>query len=350
VLKLPPLEGNVAGKGCASKREQLHEIRADSLRVVERLVKDHPASEITQHLVAGLAGRQHDLQGIRAVVGIFVGAQAVPKRLGRTQHPLVVREVETAAVHEGRSAAVDEVRITAAQPDVPRLDPVVPAVCRDDEHECESDRGGADEPLPPACAGDEREHNRRNDEDRADRADGRGQAEQCSARRESGEGRRPRPEQQHDRGENEYLEQRFRHDVLLDLELVRVEQDRHRGEHGNPSPDAEPDEQGVDRDAHAQPEEVLQPDDDREIAHREHRAEQERDVPDGLRGLRRVEVQISEVLVRVDVEQGGPVGDLGHDPQREAEPENGKEDPMCPRTDAKALPARGAEPAVAPVA
>ena len=96
---------------------------------------------------------------------------------------------------------------------------------------------------------------------------------------------------------------------------------------------------------------MLNPGDDREVAHREDGAEQESDVPDGLRVLCRVEVvQISEVPVGVDIEQGGPVRDLSHDTQREADSQNRQEDPVSPRADAKALAARGAEPAFVPVA
>ena len=96
---------------------------------------------------------------------------------------------------------------------------------------------------------------------------------------------------------------------------------------------------------------MLNPGDDREVAHREDRAEQESDVRDGLRVLCRVEVvQISEVPVGVDIEQGGPVRDLGDDTQREADSQNHQKDPVSPRADAKALTARGAEPAFAPVA
>ena len=146
------------------------------------------------------------------------------------------------------------------------------------------------------------------------------------------------------------LEQGLGHDVLLDLELVRVEQDRHGGEHCNPSPDAEPDEQGVDRDTHAQSEDVLNPDDNREVAHREDRAEQESDVSDGLRDLFRVEVvQIAEVPVRVDVQQGGPVGDLGHDPQRERDAQNRQEDPVPARSNAETSSLLRTETALAPL-
>ena len=140
-------------------------------------MKDHAAAEVAQHRVTGLAGREHDSPGIRAVVGIFVGAQAVPERLLRTQHPLVARQVEAAAVDERRRAAVDQVRVASAEPDVSRLDPVIPGVRCDDEHERESDRRDADQPLPPARTGDQREYHGRNDEDDPDRAHGRGQTE-----------------------------------------------------------------------------------------------------------------------------------------------------------------------------
>ena len=267
-------------------------------------------------------------------MGVRVGPQTVVEGFLRAQHALVVREVESSAVDDRRRPPVEQVRVAATERYITRLDPVVAGVRPHDDREGQADRRGADDPLPSAGPGDDREQDPRDDEDDADRPHRRGQPEQRAADREEGEGQRALPEQQHDRAEDQCLEQHLRHDVLLDLELVRVEQDGDDSEHSNPTPDAEADEQGVDRDAHGQPDDVLDRGDDREVAHGEHRPQQENDVAERLRGLRGVEVvQVPEVPVGVDVQQRGSVGDLRHDPQRNPDAQHGQEHPMSSRSE-----------------
>src|SRR5262249_2622761 len=145
----------------------------------------------------------------------------------------------------------------------------------EDEHERHADDRRPAQPLPSAAAGDEREHDGGDDECDPDGPDRRRQAEQPAADREDGKRERALPQEQHDRSEDERLEQGLRHDVLLDLQLVGVEQDGYRRQNGYPTPLPESQGEDVDRDTHRQPDDVLHGGDDGEVRDREDRAQQQ---------------------------------------------------------------------------
>ena len=123
--------------------------------------------------------------------------------------------------------------------------------------------------------------------------------------------RRPGPQQQHQAGRDHGLEQHVRHDGLLELELIRVEQHRRRGERRGPSRHAAPDQQRVHGDRHGQAEGVLDRRDQGESAHRIEQPQQD------LVTLGRGAARTDQVLGRVNVEQRRAVGDLGEHPQRQ---------------------------------
>ena len=153
------------------------------------------------------------------------------------------------------------------------------------------------------------------DQDLADLADGGGGAEHECARRDRPQAflaflpRRPGPQQQHQAGRDHGLEQHVRHDGLLELELIRVEQHRRRGERRGPSRHAAPDQQRVHGDRHGQAEGVLDRRDQGESAHRIEQPQQD------LVTLGRGAARTDQVLGRVNVEQRRAVGDLGEHPQ-----------------------------------
>jgi len=348
-LELPPVDRRVARERPARPAEPLSEVRGDVPREIPRLMHEHPAREVSQHGVAAFAGREHDPSGVRAVMGVLVDAPPLVKRLFRAQHPLVVGQVEPAAVDDRRSPAVEQERVAAVEPDTTRLDAVVRRVHPDGDCERQGERRRPDDPGPSSGSGDQRERDRRQYQHPTHDADGHGQTEQHTGDRECGKGEGASPEQQHDRREQECFEQRLGHDVLLDLQLVRIEQDRYGGEHGDPPTRAEPDEHGIDRDAHGQAENVLHGGDASEGADREHRAQEKHDVADRL-GLPRAEVvQVREVPERIDEQQRRPVRDLRHGAKQRPDAENNEEDPVPACADANALSLLGSEPALTPV-
>ncbi len=97
------------------------------------------------------------------------------------------------------------------------------------------------------------EDKRGEDENLADLANGRGKAEDQAAQSDHPH-RRVRPPQQHyQAGHGESLEPQVRHDRLLDLDLISVEQDRGDGERAEPARYAPAEQQGIDGDRDRQP-------------------------------------------------------------------------------------------------
>jgi len=309
---------------------------------------EHPAREVAQHGVEVLARWRVDPPGIRAVVGVVVDAPPRAERLARAERPLVTRQVESAAVDDRRRPAVEQEGVAAVEPDAGRLHPVVTRVHPHGDGERQRQRCRPEQPGLSTRTGDQRERDAGNHEHPAHDADGHGQTEERSGdrqRRVAG----ALPEQQHDRGEHQRLEKRLGHDVVFDLQLVRVQQDGRGGEHGDPPTATEPHEHGIDRDAHRQAEKVLHGGDRGEGADREHRPQEEHDVTDRL-GLPRAEVvQVLEILERIDEQQRRPVRDLRHDSKQRARAEDNEEDPVSSRADPHPCPCLLVEPARAPI-
>jgi hypothetical protein len=135
----------------------------------------------------------------------------------------------------------------------------------------------------------------------------------------------PLPQQQHDAGHQQRLEQYVRHDRLLGVQLVGVEQHRRHGQRRQPPVHAAPHHQRVQRARHQHAQDVLgQRRVGQAAAGQQDRAQDQQRVAERVeRAPDRVgEVGAEDVLLRVDEQQGGFVGDLGdasqHQPARPA--------------------------------
>jgi hypothetical protein len=125
------------------------------------------------------------------------------------------------------------------------------------------------------------------------------------------------------------LEQHVRHDRLLGVQLVGVEQHRRHGQRRQPPVHAAPHHQRVQRARHEHAQDVLgQRRVGQAAAGQQDRAQDQQRVAERVeRAPDRVgEVGAEDVLLRVDEQQGGFVGDLGdasqHQPARQQQPEH----------------------------
>ena len=166
---------------------------------------------------------------------------------------------------------------------------------------------------PPAGRAEQHERQHRDDQHLPHLTDVNGHAEQQATRGQLPAARLAAPEQGRDARHNQGLEGDVRHDRLLGLQLITVQQDGGRGHGGRPAPYAAPDEHGVQRAGHRQAEKVLKRGDSRQSARMLQRPQRS---PVAERVLSQ---KAAQVPVRVDVEQRGPVSELGQDPERQPE-------------------------------
>jgi hypothetical protein len=187
------------------------------------------------------------------------------------------------------------------------------------------------EPAPPATGDQDREDDRRDDEHLTDLPHVGGQAQHQGAGREPPHGRPGLPEQDGEPGDDEGFEGDVGHDGLFRLELVSVQQERGGGEGGGPAGGVTPDQGGIEGDGHAQAEQVLKAGHHGQISRPQQRLEQDvvtrRVVPAGAR----------QVRVRIDVEQDGPVSQLGDHAQPQPGRQHDDQQPV-PAADTREAP------------
>src|SRR5262245_47341622 len=188
----------------------------------------------------------------------------------------------------------------------------------------------------PAAADGNHEEQRGQEQDLADLADrGRGAEQHSRCDNRSQLWSVAAGEQQRDAGDDRGLEPDVRHDVLLDLDLVRVEQQRGDGDRGEPAWHCPAEQDQVDRRRDRQAKQVLDGGHRAQVADRENRPER-RFVADRV-GSR---IGVIQVLDRVDIQQGRLIGDLGRHPQRKACSHQGDQQPVA-RSDPPRRAGRG---------
>ena len=131
------------------------------------------------------------------------------------------------------------------------------------------------------------------------------------------------PEQQGQPGHDAGLEPHVGHDGLLDLQLVAVQQHRRRGQRGQPARHAAAAQHQVQGQPHGQAEQVL------DGHHRFQVPGQQQPLEDHVVAERVVaRPGAVQVLEAVDVQQRGPVGDLGQHTQHQAGQQQRRDQPV----------------------
>ena len=334
-LEHPPRHGHLAVLGRPRRGEAAQEVRHDRAGVRDRLVQDHALGEVARDLrprAPRLAGDAHVRRHVHVVdrrerrPRVLLDREPLADRLGRAEHPLVGGHREVRAVGERRHPRVQEVPVEPVQ----RIDPIVSVKPGRVGHQGQRERDDHHGDVGDADAQEEQREHRGHQHELGHRARERGGGE-----RRPGERGRDRPDarppqEQHARGQEQHLEERLGEDLLLEVELHGVEQDRRRGERGEPAPNPEPDEQRVDHDRDTEPEQVLHERDDLEPE------AQRQDPQEGRIAERpqrsRAEVRpVGEVADRVREDQRRPVGPERARTQDGAEHEQGRELPVGAR-------------------
>ena len=224
---------------------------------------------------------------------------------------------EGRAVGRGREPPVLRPGPAAAQVEVPGHRQGPAHVGQHGQQEGAGRQRGADRPPPPPRHGDKSKNHERNEQDSAYLPDRRGAPQDQRPRRDLPPPGCTRPlcslplgpEQHRQPGPDQGLEEHVRHDRLLELQLIGVEQDRGGGQRGGPARYPVADQQQVDGDGQGQPEQMLGRGHQRDAAERVQRPQQDLIAL----GLRTPGAQ--HILRRVDVQQGRPVSQLGQHPQ-----------------------------------
>ena len=167
----------------------------------------------------------------------------------------------------------------------------------------------------------------------ADLPDRRGRAEREAGQHDEAQPGPRIPQQQHDPGYHQRLEQHVGHDRLLRVQLVGVEQDRRDGQRGEPAGHPAAQHQHVERDRHADAQHVLQQRDETQVPEHQYRLEQQQRVADRIVGspVTGVEVGAEQVLLRVEEQQGGLVSELRDHPQDQPGGDQEGQQPMPPQ-------------------
>src|SRR5262249_24162459 len=203
---------------------------------------------------------------------------------------------------------------------------VVPVAARQDgQRKGQAQQPGVLELLPPAGRHDQQVARGGQDEDLADLAGGGGGAQGQARHTDQAARWGSPPEQGGQAGDDQRLEHDVGHDGLLDLQLVRVQQDRGGGQGRQPARRAAAEQHQVEGDRHAQAQQVLDRGDRVQVAERYDRLERQL-----VAGWVTAWVGAEQVFGRVDVNQRRAVGDLYQDPQHQAGGQQHGEQPMPP--------------------
>ncbi|MGO9780191.1 MAG: hypothetical protein ACLPQY_10565 [Streptosporangiaceae bacterium] len=243
-------------------------------------------------------------------------------RRRRAQRALIRGQLEGRAVGGHRGPPVQHVAAARGQREPVTGDRRDRHIAQHRDGEAGDGHGQIAKPTPPAPRDQDREDNRRDDEQLTDLPDVSGEPQHQRSRRQPPEARPGAPQQDGEAGEDEGLEGDVGHDGLLHLELVGVQQDGGRREGGGPAGRATADEQSVDGDAHGQAEQVL------EAGHHGQVAQPQDGLEQDVVADRVGPAAAGQVLVGVDVEERGPVGDLGDHAQPEPRGQHYEQRPM----------------------
>jgi len=120
--------------------------------------------------------------------------------------------------------------------------------------DCEQRASG--QPLPPYQA-DQQEGHRSDDQDFTDLPDVNGHAQGHASQAHLPGSRDAAPQQQRETRHDERLEQHIRHDRLLGLQLIAIQQHGRGSKRGRPAPHAAAKQDRIERPGHSQAQEVL---------------------------------------------------------------------------------------------
>ena len=262
------------------------------------------------------------LQPVRAVRLLARGGAERPHRRGQGQRGAV-----------GRGDHPADRGLPAGQPEVAVVHIGSAAVEQDRQHEGHGQRGsGGDRAAHPA-RGDGQVEDGGHDQQLADLVHGGRQAEDHPGHGGQPDGHRRPPEQQAQAGHDHRLEPDVRHDRLLDLDLVGVQQHRRHRHGGQPAAGPAAHQQHVQGHRDGQAQQVLGQRDEAHAAEDQDGPEHQR-VPERVSPGRRP----VQVLQRVHVDQGGLVGDLRRDPQRQPGGQQHRQQPVPGQQPAARVP------------
>ena len=244
---------------------------------------------------------------------VVVGARALGGRARIAQDAaLGPAERHVLAAREVRHPPVQEVAVVRGEGERPLRRAAVPGGVAD-ERERER-RQKRERPHRPAAH--DRKHERGRDQRQAHRPRQAGGGEQHARRDADGDGGPAAPQEHAQGGGDQQREERLREDVLLDVQLVRVEQDGRSRDAGPDRADAEPAHEGVHQHAGGEAQQVLHRRDGGQVVDHEH-GPQKRRVSERPDRLRLEPGGVLEVGERVAVEEERrPVRDLHDDAQR----------------------------------
>ena len=303
----------------------------------------HAVLEVADDLAVGEAGRGDvGVVGGQGAVHQAVRAEPDRERRRRADRPFVGGHLQRRAVRALRQPPVDGAPRRGGEREL-----VGDHVLTEGERgDGDGERGAEDHRLeqlaPPARHHDQHVDHGGDDQDLADLGDGCAGAEGQAARRDPPGSRLGPPQQQRQTRDDQGLEPDVRHDGLLDLHLVGVEQDRCGREGGQPARCAAAQQEQVQDHGHGQADEVLDHRDRIEVApgqqHLEDHVVAERIVAGP---------GAEQVLETVDVQQGGLVRGQREAAQDQPGQQQHRDQPVPPRGRG-GRPARAAPGSVEP--
>ena len=323
-LELPPRDRGVTGIGDPRDGEQLERVPPDCGEDGERVLPEHAVREIARDGRGPVPGRPEAAQRRLRTVHERVVAELERVLASRAQPLLVGRKFQRMAVGGQYDPAVQLVGALVGQPEMPGDRQRRRAVSQDGQQESGGEHCPEPQLDPPPTDRDEQIDRGGQDEDLADLPDGGGGAQRQAAG-DARPGPGPAlPEQDDQPRHDERLEQDIGHNALLHLELIAIEQDGRCGQSREHAGSAAPQQHHVQGHGHSQAKQVLHRGDHVQVAYEKDRLQQ------GTIAQRVVAAGQVQVPDRVAEEQGGTVGGLREDAQRQARRQQHRQQPVPP--------------------
>ena len=155
-----------------------------------------------------------------------------------------------------RPRAVEGIRIPLGKSEMTRRRELNHQVHQHRDRGADREQAALGQPLPP-CRADQQEGQHRDDQDRTDLPDVNGHAQGQASQTHLPGSRAAAPQQQRDPRHDERLEQHIRHDRLLGLKLIAIQQHRRGSKRGRPAPQATAEQDRIERQSHSQAQDVL---------------------------------------------------------------------------------------------
>jgi hypothetical protein len=256
-LELPAADRHVPRGGVPGEGEQLDEIAVHGTHHGHRLLLDDRALETAGH---GL-DRHARWRLVAQQRAVRVADQAVYAQCGhhlrrRAQTSLVCGQPEGGTVGRRRRAAVEDIRIALGEAELTRHRELNHHVHQHRDHRADGEQRALGQPLPPGQQ-DQQEGQHRDDQDFTNLPHVNGHAQGQASQAHLPGRRDAAPQQQRESGQDERLEQHIRHDRLLGLQLIAVQQHGRGSQRGRPAPHATAEQDPVEHHRHAQAQQVL---------------------------------------------------------------------------------------------